>query len=64
MTEEPKSCWCGKPTAYEIKQKVPSGEIIIYVCGRHRDDTYSAVKWHLVAEGLWAPRCLTMERLQ
>ena len=59
-----KRCWCGKPAIYLIRNKLPTAELITYACEEHRDDTFSAIKWMLVAGGTWIPGALTWENLQ
>ncbi len=58
---EGKKCWCGKPADVMIINRLPAAEVVTYVCREHRDETFNAIKWKLVAEGLWIPGKLTWE---
>lgn len=56
-----KRCWCGASASYLIKNRLPNAEIVTFTCAEHRDETFNAIKWKLVADGTWVPGCLTWE---
>ena len=63
MSNKEKRCWCGEPAKFVIKHVLPHVEISTYVCEEHRDKTFEAIKWKLVAEGTWTPENFTWEKL-